>query len=223
MDAKTIMIAAVVGGLIFGGVALAPIDHMSGAASGSGGMGRLTSTVDPKFHKVGPDTRTPDQVQADADRTEIQNTLLMGKMMGLREVPVEEMTAAMADAPRHAGYYRYAMLVRSGFRMKDAPEDQVNMHIACFSSMGDGRNWQEGEILHHMVRYDDRALGADTPVSLFEWIHSGCAEAVRTKGRDLNSVQYLMAMRNLLPKTSAFDFQRREIMVRITEDQHGRS
>lgn len=123
------------------------------------------------------------------------------------DLPQDLVDSARGDGPPSPAYMRFALIdVGDGWK------------TTCLSFLGEDKKRLE----HAVIRYSATGMdeeGGDLP-PLARYIQSGCAKAVRDHGSLLTIVQYNQKLLQILPKTKAYDDQRRQIIDGISASRY---
>jgi hypothetical protein len=211
MDNKTWVFAGGVFAALFAGALFMPVDTIFKPLQPSVAVGPLKPTLTDTFQKVdeSKDKRTPAQKAVDLERDEFERATMYAKINGDTPVSDDVLKAAKKDAPRD-GYYKYGRLDRARITMRswEGNHRLTGLKLACFSSQRDE------EVVHDIVFYDGQRFEFQTSVDLYEWVYSGCADAVKA-GPQLNRVQYFTTLRGLVPGTPKYETFRRDLLVQL--------
>jgi hypothetical protein len=217
MDSKTLIAGGSVFAVIFVGVLFLPFDQLFKPSAQTYTMAPLTTRVDATFQKVPGDDRP--QAVKDAERidSEVKNTEVYAKLEGRPVRPEAEVRAAVDDAPKLETYVGYGTLSKMSGPMAGMNDiDTGGMKVACFSirqpAFGTGADSDtEPSSIHQMILYDAARFIPLEATTLYTWVYSGCAEAVRSSPT-ISMTQYKTTLRDLLPATPQYDMQRQQIM-----------
>jgi hypothetical protein len=171
------------------------------------GMGPVLKPTDAQFPPVPPGAPSIGARIRSAKLQAIEGTLISLQHDGA-DIDPSLVRQAMDDGPSVQGYVNYASMPRVASLSRIDRDDPINMKVACFaetSPYGTG---------HLIVKSDGtRALLRES--DLYSWIMSGCADAIHTRGRQMNRVQVQVILRDLLPDTPEYAEMRREMLTQL--------
>ncbi|ESQ89738.1 hypothetical protein [Asticcacaulis benevestitus] len=171
------------------------------------GMGAVVKPTDSQFPPVTPGAPSIGARIRSAKLQAIEMTIVSLQHDGV-DIDPSLVRQAMDDGPSVEGYINYASMPRVVSLSRMDRDDPIDMDVACFAeSSGYGTG--------HMIVKSDGTRALLRRSNLYSWIVSGCADAIRTRGRQMNRVQVQVTLRDLLPDTPEYAEMRREILTQL--------
>jgi hypothetical protein len=220
MDAKILIQGAGVCVAAFALMHFLPVDQLLKPSPPDVTMGPLTSRVDVTFQKVkGEDQRPMAERIAESIERDIKMAEVAAKIEGIAVRPEAEMRAAVDDAPKSEAYVGYGTLAKLTVPVMEANDlDTTGMKVACFSVRDPGFDEETPpSSRHQIILYDAKRYVPAHSASLFTWVYSGCAEAVRASP-NISMTRYKTTLRDMLPVTPEYDKARRDIMQSLNSN-----